>query len=521
MLTARRICEVDKLLSQGESIDGALETLINTQFIYHDELTKIEHLLKLGANPNRRIITQPKNSYDPILEQPLLDFYLEINPYELGMFSEVIELLMKFGGKFDTVSHRTLENCARKGKNALIQQMVDDGVDININNSIALKRAVIESHISTVELLIGLGSDVNSEINHPLSYVCDGRSHEKNLCMMKILVQAGSDPKANSSEAIFKAVVSGNLVLVEFLVASGANVNDQGGKLVDECIRNGNDKTKASIIRFILKNDFDIEPRKEYILEACCNDNSVEVLDLMLEAGIEFLADDDIGLRYACMNNKIKIAERLLKLGANPNCSSGAAISIAVRSWKSDMLKLLISYNADARINNSRAIKWAIRSGTDETIDILLGAGVDLSVLDEKDLKAIRIARIFVKLLRNGFEPDRFSREKMISELISSLNIELLDLLVEKRFDFSKDKLVKEVIREHNRPNSKKCIKFLEKMVGLGMEIGSGLKMGLLAEKEDVVEFILRTDPSHLKKINIEDFSEAKPILYEILLAYS
>ena len=102
----------------------------------------------------------------------------------------------------------------------MIKFMLDKGVDVHINNDMALQKACEQKSFEIVEILLEHGADPNAEYAICLLIAVE---HE-DLHMVNLLVQFGANP-ALRKDIILNAVKTGDVNLVKFLVEHGSRLD--------------------------------------------------------------------------------------------------------------------------------------------------------------------------------------------------------------------------------------------------------------------------------------------------------
>ena len=101
----------------------------------------------------------------------------------------------------------------------MVQFLVENGADVNAQNSLALQEASLNGHLDTVQFLVQQGANVHAMDDGALM-----RSSENgHLGVVQFLVENGADVNARDNEALILASTHGFLEVVRFLVDHGAN----------------------------------------------------------------------------------------------------------------------------------------------------------------------------------------------------------------------------------------------------------------------------------------------------------
>ena len=139
---------------------------------------------------------------------------------------EIVKYLLDNGAEINGTGNENYTAITVAKSLEMVMVLVDSGADVNsINmNKPVLISAVENEQIAIVEYLLASGADVNIKVDNNYSAI----SYPNNLAIVKILVASGADVNFknsyNSTPLIF-ATSRGDLEIVKYLVDSGADIN--------------------------------------------------------------------------------------------------------------------------------------------------------------------------------------------------------------------------------------------------------------------------------------------------------
>ena len=478
------IQKIQQRIEKGDSKEKILLEIFRKQWTTKEDLISVEWLMQNGADPNHMVE----------VKKLLFDFVITVNRFAYEEFHDIVEILVKYGAKFDPQSSLSLEFAASHSYDRTIQLLFDGGMNINIGDSIALSKAVKANNLPTAKLLIELGSEVNSKIFHPLSSFGPFIKEESYLEMIMTLIQAGSEPNACDSESLFKVMHFGSVVELEYLVRFGADVHARDSSLLIECLNHTPKELMAPMVKFILDNRISLKNHENIIVQFCKRGN-VEVMNLLQGAGVDFLGKNDLGLQMACESSNLEIMEELLRLGANPNGFGNEIPITVISNGKIDALKLLLKYNVDIKSCERRALKHAVLV-SDAILELLIEKGADVSTIKKAYLQFVRGPSTLLLLIKNGCDPSNMSEKWLGSALYDDLNVDLLDLLVERSHSFKNitwDEMARMATHNLKKASKGKISAFIRRLFHHGFDIRSCTQRAIMGGLYEVMELILRS----------------------------
>lgn len=241
-----------------------------------------------------------------------------------------------------------------------------------------LIKAIIDGNVDLVRQLVSK-ENVNfhmEDLATPLMFIIDKDESEKNLEIVKILLDLGADVNIvnifGDNSLIWPSYL-GHDKIVQLLLAAGANPNIKNLK--------GNTPLTLAV-------------------------NHPKILKLLLDVGANpdiQDADGDTALIISSRNNIAESVDILLKAGANPNIQNikgKTALMVAADSAEEDVTEMLINYGADLFVKdheNLYALDLCFRDKCEEIISRAMW-----KKLYERDLDTVkRYLKLGVKLDKN------------------------------------------------------------------------------------------------------------------------
>jgi len=142
-------------------------------------------------------------------------------------------------------------------------------------------------------------------INYALQYAAE-RGH---LDVVKYLIEAGADVRADNDIAFLWAVENVHLDIIKYFIKAGANVH------ADE----------------------------DYSLLYAAKNGYLEIVECLVEAGANIHVYNDFALRYAAWHGYLNIVKYLIDHGANIHAGNDDILKCAVRNDFLDMIKILVN----------------------------------------------------------------------------------------------------------------------------------------------------------------------------------
>ncbi len=142
---------------------------------------------------------------------------------------EMVQLLLKLGADVNRVDKNNV-NALTYASSRGFQAIVDCLAPKTSNLNMALREAIIHEHVAIVRYLVDKVSNLNVLSKHQTTFLAEAA--ERNLDIVKILVEAGADIDARSymfdfeeATPLMHAVSYDQFEIVQYLVEQGADVN--------------------------------------------------------------------------------------------------------------------------------------------------------------------------------------------------------------------------------------------------------------------------------------------------------
>jgi ankyrin repeat protein len=242
-----------------------------------------------------------------------------------------------------------------------------------------------------------------------------------NLKIVQILLAAGASVKARNGAGetvLMRLSESATPELVRELISSGAKVNahDNSGNTP---LMNAVSNAKLAVVKELIEAGARINVKngedKTALMFAAANDNDPSIAKLLIEAGSEINVKDHDGetpLMMAAKDGSVETIKALIDAGAETNARNNdnkTALMMAADEGPSDNVKALIKAEADINLKDKdgqTALMFAASSNDQESVNALLDAGADINATNRDGKSAIDLARDadhqdVVKLLRS------------------------------------------------------------------------------------------------------------------------
>eukprot|EP01098_Paradermamoeba_levis_P002605 TRINITY_DN1301_c0_g1_i2.p1 TRINITY_DN1301_c0_g1~~TRINITY_DN1301_c0_g1_i2.p1 ORF type:complete len:233 (-),score=28.95 TRINITY_DN1301_c0_g1_i2:383-1081(-) len=189
----------------------------------------------------------------------------------------------------ETIATQFIE-AARRGDLTTVKNMVSSGIDPSTkdaNGTSALHVAAVGGQLEVVKFLVATGADLNPGCCTPIHWACDGGHLE----IVKFLASSGADLSAFcGQEVLHHAVGNGNLEIVKFL-------------------------TSFEAVDLSSRNEVGCTP-----LNLAVQEGLTEIAKWLLSKDADFFFPDmyvGTPLHYAAARRNREIAERLIEKGAD------------------------------------------------------------------------------------------------------------------------------------------------------------------------------------------------------------
>ena len=306
------------------------------------------------------------------------------------------------------IGSEALFTAIKKGDVETVRLLVEAGADVNaaegFGGNTPLHEAVEEGNAEIVQILVDAGADIEAEGfmgQTPLGLAAEEGATE----IMQILLGQGADngtpegedkqSPAIGSEALFTAIESGNVTLVNLLVEAGADVNAAegfgGNTPLHEAVEEGN----AEIVQILVDAGADIEAEGfmgQTPLGLAAEEGASEIMQILLGQGAdsgtpegEDRQSPTIGseaLFTAIEKGDVETVRLLVEAGADVNAAEGfggnTPLHEAVEEGNTEIVQILVDAGADIETEGFMGrtpLSLAAEEGATEIMRILLGLG--------------------------------------------------------------------------------------------------------------------------------------------------
>ena len=306
------------------------------------------------------------------------------------------------------IGSEALFTAIKKGDVETVRLLVEAGADVNaaegFGGNTPLHEAVEEGNAEIVQILVDAGADIEAEGfmgQTPLGLAAEEGATE----IMQILLGQGADngtpegedkqSPAIGSEALFTAIESGNVTLVNLLVEAGADVNAAegfgGNTPLHEAVEEGN----AEIVQILVDAGADIEAEGfmgQTPLGLAAEEGASEIMQILLGQGAdsgtpegEDKQSPTIGseaLFTAIKKGDVETVRLLVEAGTDVNAAEGfggnTPLHEAVEEGNTEIVQILVDAGADIEAEGFMGrtpLSLAAEEGATEIMRILLGLG--------------------------------------------------------------------------------------------------------------------------------------------------
>lgn len=168
----------------------------------------------------------------------------------------VIRQLVNCGGDIEPVGAEALVEAVQLEDKVMIDFILKKGVDIQVQDNAAIFTAIGSGSIDMVDHLVSLGASIHGEHN------LGEAAAEGNIGMLEHLLQMGADIHAFDDEALRAAARCNELPTLRFLLRRGANVQAQD----NEALIVASEYGWLSIVRELLRHGADVSAQNNEAL---------------------------------------------------------------------------------------------------------------------------------------------------------------------------------------------------------------------------------------------------------------
>ncbi|KAJ4474100.1 ankyrin repeat-containing domain protein [Lentinula edodes] len=360
---------------QIDEPSGELGTALSAA-AYSGKKSIVEFLLMNGANPNIQhglygtALQAAAYRGNENIVQLLLDNGAEVNSHS-GKYGNalqaacmgkqnIVKYLLKRGADINANGGEygnALQTAAFWGNKAIVQLLLENGVNVNAQSGYPLQAAVLWGNKTIVKLLLNNGANVNIQ-GGKYGNALQAAALRGDKSIFKLLLEKGADVNADCGQygnALQGAAYIGDADIVKLLLEKGANVNLKGGQY-------GN------------------------ALQAAAFRGNQHVFELLISHGADVDAQGgEYGnaLQAAALNSTENMVKDLLNYGADVGSQGGQygnALQAASFRGNKNICKMLLVHEADVNIQGGffgSALQAAVYKGNNDIVEFLLAHGAN------------------------------------------------------------------------------------------------------------------------------------------------
>lgn len=223
--------------------------------------------------------------------------------------------------------------------------------------------------------------------------------------------------------------VKEHIQIIELLLIHGANIHYKKDTLFRFACKEGDLET----VKILLKYNPEIQALNNYAIVSACNGNYNNIVELLLENGVDVNFNDCTLLNIACYRGNFKLIKLLIeKYIANINPHENDLLTTACRDNQYEVVKLLIEYKIIIR--SEASLIHSIYNENYEMTKLLIGCYPNITdnILSEACVR--RDPRIVRLILDRGISPNCRNGEALIMSAMKS-RYDFVELL----FDYGAD----------------------------------------------------------------------------------
>ncbi|KAK0726550.1 ankyrin repeat-containing domain protein [Apiosordaria backusii] len=352
----------------------------------------VEVLLKAGANPS---------GLGGLYSSPLTSAIASKNV-------QIVRLIMGHldGVKINTPARRNtgpLAMAASNGMDDSIKDLIELGY--STDDCGALYQACCAGNISTVNLLLGLGADVNAWSTCKYGTGKHVASFKGHVEVLQHLMDSGADLNATHPEygsPLELAAYGGQVPCVRMLAKAGVDINtgDDEATAVVRAAVNGHNNVIEALYDLGLEKGATTDAGNALVTAAYFGHS--ETVAFLVEKGADMaLLGTVLGKPISCtpleaasFNGKLHVVKQLLALGSSPNETNNgrfgsplAAAALNAKSICKDIVKALLDAGADPNVVTDEEsgsygypLLFAVKCARLELVKMLVECGSDVNL---------------------------------------------------------------------------------------------------------------------------------------------
>ena len=274
---------------------------------------------------------------------------------------------------------------------SIIEEDVDDEIDMNGNDSGLLQLAVLVGHYETVKLLVEKGAGFGPE--YP-DVMLNSLRYER-LEVVRLFIEKGYDPNDLTNDMLdllIRNFGEKSVELLDLFVSNGLDLDSKGRYLSLEAVM----WNKLSVLKFLSEKGIDLisqlyvsdPPIREFMNYVSvpflvARKGLVQMLEYLVELGLDINHDNGIIVREACNGNQLQILVMAHKLGANLYNLNQASMPSSMVYQNEGITRFLVGIESPI-VNMKIALNYSFSKGNVPMIEFLVEKG---AVLDELQLR--------------------------------------------------------------------------------------------------------------------------------------
>lgn len=213
------------------------------------------------------------------------------------------------------------------GFSKFAQFLLDNGMKITHE---VFEEAVRYGHLKIVKRFTSEGWKARDET----LIIAANRGH---LNIIKYLLHRGADVNTRDGKPLEEAAYYRELEVVEYLVKSGAKIND---KVLQKCIY----KKDKWLINYLIRNGANIRIHDDLLLKYAVEEDDLELVKYAIEKGADIHSRNENALLQSIENGYFEMVKYLIEKGANVNFGDNLIFKTVIRFENRDfgIIRLIV-----------------------------------------------------------------------------------------------------------------------------------------------------------------------------------
>jgi ankyrin repeat protein len=325
-------------------------------------------------------------------------------------YFKLTQYLVEKGADITSNKHEAFLTAARKGFLTILQY-IDEVVCVKNRPSSSVYNCALQSvcfdcdHLVIAEYLVSKGAIIEGTAREQLGRYCT-------LPFVKLLVD---NNLVDNTDLLNATAGGGQLDKVKYIWEHVSFSDDEKFNALTFAVKNH----RLEVIQFLVEAGVDYRRNDDFIFRRACKCMCpIEILKYLFDKGVNIHASEDEALRSAVSNNRVQHVKYLVSVGANLRAHNDASWTIAVFNNSRgiikymveecgfdvnaldnyavivasgadnyQMVKYLVDHGADCRVDNDKPFRLACLASRMQTILYLLSQGADVSAADNEALK--------------------------------------------------------------------------------------------------------------------------------------